>query len=551
MAIVAAQTKIGVSQASTISVSTSFASTPGTGSLIIAVCHVRHSSTIPPDISFSDNQGNTYTIVVNDTNDETGRTRTVQAFVNLPTSSGTFTVTATATSTAGNLTLHLYEVTGQATSGVDEAFNGQSGLGISVSTLAAAPAGNAFYTAAVTCQTISQTVTEESEGWTLDSESEGGSNVRSLLSKVSSGSISGDWTLSTGGNWTANIVAWKEAAAGATDAVDNPNEWYNKNDAIENVEEQFDNVDIPFSEMGDLDTPTLPEFQYIVDVEDSLDEQFDNYDTSAWSWENPAVVVDSDVLYQYDSFVEELEEQFDNVESSGWSWENPAAVPSAGDFPDEFSSYYEFEAERLDYAYDNNFESELYTQLPAQPDSYSNVYVRQPVIEQGILFGIGKYLSQVNAGVASFLPTINRIYFGPIQVSEDVIITELGVLVTAVDLDGQARLGLYFNNLGKPGQLIYQNIINLNSIGYVSCPSQVHVAAGTYWTAFITNMNSGTIRGNFTPPTNPITLQNSSDLLTIVALYQDQVFGSLPNEASIGGQLSEISDVPHVRLKIK
>ena len=586
MAIVTAQFVAGTTQASPVSVSESFVSTPGTGSLIVVVSHLRHSALSPPDVTITDNQGNTYTTKVNTVQ---GRVRTTQAFINLPASSGTFTVTVTPASTPAGMKVDLYEITGQATSGVDEASNSSVGSGTSQTTGTVTPAGNALYTATVTIQPVSSTITEEAAaGWALDSESQNGTIVCSSLSQVSSGTIDGDWTSGSSGNWAANIVAWKEAGGAATDAADNPNEWDSKNDLIVDVDEQFDNVESsgwswenpaavvdsdvlyqydPFiEEIAEyyentdsagwswenpavvVDSDVL--YQYDSFIEE-IAEYYENTDSAGWSWENPAAVVDSDVLYQYDPFIEEIPEQFDNVESSGWSWENPAVVPSTGDFPDEFSSYYEFEAERFDYQFDNNFETELYTQLPAIQETVTELYVREQPITIGDLLGIGKYLDHY-VPLGSFVPTSGRIYYTPFYLNQDEIIVELGVIVATVDLDAQARIGIYFNNRGRPGKLIYQNIINLNSIGFVSIQSNIHIASGLYWIALISDMNSGGIRGIdvLTAPKKSIGVIGSSDLTTVTALYGSQAFGALPDEADIQGHLTGGS-VPFMRAKIR
>lgn len=212
MSIAVAQVKVGTIAAGTVtSISASFDATPATSSLIVVATFLKHSAASPPDITVSDNQGNTYAEKL----DRTGtRARSFQHFVNGPIASGTFTVTATPAASTSAMQIVLYEITGFDTGAPDEAVNSQGSSGTAVDSLSVTPAGNALYIAMCTAQTTGQTITEESEGWTLNTESEGGAIVHSLLSKVGSGSINGNWTLGTGGNWAAGITAWKEAAAG-------------------------------------------------------------------------------------------------------------------------------------------------------------------------------------------------------------------------------------------------------------------------------------------------------------------------------------------------
>ena len=212
MAIAVAQKKVGTIASGTVnSIAASFDSTPATSSLIVIVTFLKHSTVGPPAVTVTDNQGNTYTLKA----DYTGtRARMFHHFINGPIASGTFTVTATPGSTTSAMQIVLLEITGFHAAAPDEAVNGQGGSGTAIGTLTVAPAGNALYIASASCQTTSQSITEESEGWTVETESEGGAVVHSLLTKVASGTIDGNWTLGTGGNWAAAITAWKEAAAG-------------------------------------------------------------------------------------------------------------------------------------------------------------------------------------------------------------------------------------------------------------------------------------------------------------------------------------------------
>lgn len=545
MAIAVAQAVAGTLVSSPTSVSESFASTPAITSLIVAVLKFKHSSIGPPSWTIADNQGNTYTLKVEKTG---ARTKTFQWFVNLPASSGTFTVTATPDSaTTGAAVLDIFEVTGHDTSAPDEAVNSNNSSGTAVDSLSVAPAGNALYIAACTAQTISQTITEESESWTVHGESEGGQIVHSTLYKVTSGSINGNWTLGTGGNWSATITAWKEASAGATDDKDNPNEWAYENFLNEDSNDLIVEKDTePWDEMGDLDTPTLPEFQCSVDLDEVDIVTFDNYDSSAWSWDNPSVVVDNDILYQYDAFVEQAPEQFDNVEHSGWSWENPPPVVDS-EVDSQTADYFDpiFEINDVYYPTD----SELYTDLPELLEPFDELYVRNIPIELGQLVlennYIGTWLTLGGSGVLA----ANQIYYVPIRVAYNTKITEIGINVITAS-SALARIGIYFNNRGQPSDLIYQNVINLNTAGFRPILCNLNVEAGTYWLAFLQNVSAASIAIVQAIDTPILGVDNPGIFNINQAYKQAYAYAALPSEATPEGYVNFSSGIPHMRVRI-
>jgi len=208
--IAAAQTKATVIGTGVTSLGVSFAATPTVGNHCVAFCDVHHTALSPPAISCSDNQSNSYSEAVTNVQ---ARVRAEFNTAPIATASGTFTVTIDSGGTSTNMDLGLAEVSGQDTTTPVEASNSGIGSSTSPSSGAVAPAGNALYCAICVAQTVSQAITEEAAGWTLHTENEGGAGVHSEIYQIGSGSKTANWTLATGGNWAAAIVALKEAAA--------------------------------------------------------------------------------------------------------------------------------------------------------------------------------------------------------------------------------------------------------------------------------------------------------------------------------------------------
>lgn len=207
-----AQTKATAIAASVTSLAVSFDSTPSVGQHCVAFCGVRHTALGTPQIDCNDNQSNTYT---EDANISQGRARSEFNTAPITTASGTFTVTIDSDVVTTNLVLGLLAAAGQDTTTPIEAVNSGGGSSTSPTSNGVTPAANALYCAFAVCQTVSQTITEEGGvGWTLLSESEGGQVVHSALYQIGSGSKTANWTLGTGGNWAATIVAVKELATG-------------------------------------------------------------------------------------------------------------------------------------------------------------------------------------------------------------------------------------------------------------------------------------------------------------------------------------------------
>lgn len=105
-----------------------------------------------------------------------------------------------------------------------------------------------------------------------------------------------------------------------------------------------------------------------------------------------------------------------------------------------------------------------------------------------------QYICTYTAASTNFIPTELKIYYMPFMIPYPLFIRELGVYITTREDDKKARLGIFAFEQGLIGELIYSNVIALNTLGYRAVEAQVHLVAGAYMLAYFSEASTAAIR---------------------------------------------------------
>ena len=146
---------------------------------------------------------------------------------------------------------------------------------------------------------------------------------------------------------------------------------------------------------------------------------------------------------------------------------------------------------------------------------------------------VTSYERIISGGLVTFVPNANRIYYVPIHIPVHAYFQYLGVEINALpaDITKQARIGLYKCDRGVPQELVYQNLITLNSTSIRWVPCNLWLSVGLYMLAFITEATDVTL----------IAGQVQKSVLGVPVasgftkppsfMYEDYTFAALPSTA--------------------
>lgn len=200
------QSKIVRSTSAVASLDLSFDTTPGVGRLIVAFPHCRQSSGGLPALTFSDNQGNTYT-----TRESEGYAEANGYALTAPavTSSGTFTLTYTPPSSLYCLIV-AYEIANWNSSTVVEKggkqwATGASGTYSPLNFTVTTAAEQLFLSTLISGSTGTARTYDPGTGWTLDEQitASGGMNGAAISKQVTStGTYDPEFVMDAGGTQT-------------------------------------------------------------------------------------------------------------------------------------------------------------------------------------------------------------------------------------------------------------------------------------------------------------------------------------------------------------
>ncbi len=100
----------------------------------------------------------------------------------------------------------------------------------------------------------------------------------------------------------------------------------------------------------------------------------------------------------------------------------------------------------------------------------------------------GQRIAPIGAGVTSNVAvTANRLYMLPVIIPYDISIVAMGVRITT-GASGNVRLGLYQDNQGHPGTLLYEGVpISTSATGLSEVSLSQSLSAGVYWLAAVFN----------------------------------------------------------------
>lgn len=113
-----------------------------------------------------------------------------------------------------------------------------------------------------------------------------------------------------------------------------------------------------------------------------------------------------------------------------------------------------------------------------------------PVYRSGLYYFNHPYLSSASNSSAAF--AINSITYTPILVSKRTQVDRFAINVSTAVSGALARLGLYLNSSGLPGNLIFDaGEVNLSSNGTKEAVISATLDAGWYWAAGMLNNASG------------------------------------------------------------
>lgn len=109
-----------------------------------------------------------------------------------------------------------------------------------------------------------------------------------------------------------------------------------------------------------------------------------------------------------------------------------------------------------------------------------------------------QYSCTYTASTLTITPEELKIYYVPWMIPYPVHVQEIGVFITTREDDKQARLGIFAFERGQVGELIYSNVIALNTLGYRAVAANVHLVAGSYILAYFSEATTVVIRRSTT-----------------------------------------------------
>lgn len=206
-----------------LSTSGSFSTLPAVGNTVVVL--VSRSGSAGATISVSDNQGNSYTKAVESPNVSTCNTSSIW-YANVGTSSGTFTVTATNSGSAGSsyISAVALEYSGLASSSLVDQTASNSGTGVGTLSSGSITTTNANDLLIGVCcsdKSSNQTWTDPGAPWTQRFLESSGANYEMGIGNDRIVSVTGTYSVSwsidtTGGDLTAAIASLKASSSAIT-----------------------------------------------------------------------------------------------------------------------------------------------------------------------------------------------------------------------------------------------------------------------------------------------------------------------------------------------
>lgn len=156
-----------------------------------------------------------------------------------------------------------------------------------------------------------------------------------------------------------------------------------------------------------------------------------------------------------------------------------------------------------------------------------------------------RYIGPVGSGVTgTAIGAVNRLYFVPLHFGEDRTLTEFGIYVSTLAASGVARIGLYENQGGVPGDFVADfGEVLTSTTGYKSIAiSQAVVASKWYWGAVV----CGTAAPSLSHITNPIISIGANTTVVpggqhqACAMFHSYTYGALPTTNRSGETYTRI-----------
>lgn len=160
---------------------------------------------------------------------------------------------------------------------------------------------------------------------------------------------------------------------------------------------------------------------------------------------------------------------------------------------------------------------------PATPETvkFVSYATKYPPPFKGRIAVSGQYIGTYSPYVLASKPGALRAYYMPFPIPYPLIIKELSIYIKAsVDIDKEARLGIFASERGKIGQLIDDNIIALNTIGIRQVPFNVSLSAGMYFLCYFGESSTIEIIRNYVY-TSPLGYANAEATVEYTHYYND------------------------------
>lgn len=157
--------------------------------------------------------------------------------------------------------------------------------------------------------------------------------------------------------------------------------------------------------------------------------------------------------------------------------------------------------------------------------------------------GLGRLYSSPNINVtATLVVAINKLYAIPIIVNEAATAVSLNIELTVQSSGNNARLGIYYDNNGKPGNLLLDaGLVSETGTGNKPITISVNLPAGWYWLA-LASSGTPTVRANSQSNAFPMLgYASGADLTTHIGWEVNFSYGTgvaLPNPFTAGGALA-------------
>lgn len=153
-----------------------------------------------------------------------------------------------------------------------------------------------------------------------------------------------------------------------------------------------------------------------------------------------------------------------------------------------------------------------------------------------------------NGGIIN--PIALRAYYVPIMIPYRCHISELGIYCSVIDLAGIARLGVYSFEQGIVGELIYSNIVSLDSIGARIVGADISLDFGIYCLAYLDNSGIVSVKSGDAWVDIPLLGYENIDTTDIIShYYSTEVWSNgLLNNPNVS---PGINDVPLVYMRVQ